>query len=89
MPKAIEAVVNERHCQGSLESEFDGDRQRSDAGGDRGALQVQTDPRRDGVADSEEVDGSGEEHTRQTIRAGHVPCQLRLVDGQMRSDRAR
>ena len=86
--EAVEKVVGEGQGERALERELGGQGPGGKAGRERGRLEVHAGQRRGGVQDAEDVDSAGERHAGEAREARHDHRQLRLVDGEMRRDRA-
>jgi hypothetical protein len=88
MPQAVERVVRERHGNGELGEDLEGERPGREAGGEHGALEVPADGGRDEVEDAEGVEAAGEGDAGDTVERRAVPGDLRLVDAEVGSDGA-
>lgn len=88
MPYAVVAVVEERECEESLDATLDNHGPRCDSCNHRLRLHVPPSVRGREVCEAEEVERAGQNDGRQAVEAGSVPCDLGLVDGEMRGDGA-
>jgi hypothetical protein len=88
MPETVDAVVKERPSKEALNSDLDSHGPSSHSSHHALRLKVPSGVRGSEVGEAEEVEGSGEDNGGHTIQGRAVPCDLRLVDGEMRGDGA-
>lgn len=88
MPNAIERVEGEGQADGEFRREFCRDGPGREPRGQAGGLEMPSRQGRGEVSEAEDVEGTREGDAGQSVEHGEVPCDLRAVDAQMRSDGA-
>lgn len=86
MSNPIERMKRKRQREPKLDGHLGRQRQGSERGSQRRGFQVPAEEWRDQVADTEEVEGTGEDGARDAVQSRDVPGDLRLVDGEVRGD---
>jgi hypothetical protein len=86
MPQAVHAVEEEGHCNGEFGGGLGPQRPCGDRSDQGLALEVPSERRGCEVCDAEDVETTAEDDGGETVEAGGVPGDLRLVDGKMRGD---
>lgn len=86
MPQAVYTVEEEGHRNGELGGSLGPQRPCGDRSDQRLALEVPSERRSCEVCYAEDVETPTEDDGGDTVEAGSVPCDLRLVDGKMRGD---
>lgn len=88
MPHAVEAVVGEGKCNAELEEELGGHRKGTESGRDGCRLEVPAQQWGGKVRSSEDVQTTGEDGSRNTVKSTAVPGDLGAVDGKVGRNRA-
>lgn len=84
MPRAVDAVEDEREAEDELEGGLDGKGQVAKGGGDAGALEVQAEDGGDEVRGHVAVERAGQGDARDAVPGGAAePRLLELVDAEM------
>jgi hypothetical protein len=86
MPQAVYGVEEEGHRNGKLGGGLGPQRPCSDRSDQGLALEVPSERGGCEVCDAEDVETTAEGNAGDTVEAGGVPGDLRLVDGKMRGD---
>lgn len=84
MPDTIERVVRERERKRELGKNLERSRPSGKRSGQAGALEVPADERRGQVRGAEDVEGAAQHAARDAVQRAAVPCDLWLVDAQVR-----
>ena len=86
MPYTVQGMESKRHCEGKLERDL-GDKRQSTKGSCKGCgLQMPAEKRRNEIAYGEHVEATRKGDTGDSVKHRWVPCDLRFVDREMRSD---
>lgn len=86
MSNTVEAVICGEPSQRELERELGNRAHRSHRCDHRCCVEVPAEQGRDEVAEAEEIETAGQDRACDTVQGGADPGDLRLVDGEMRSD---